>query len=96
MTIEEREEHGDRIARWVSERVHEATPAGLGRWEPAWEIVEAPSNAFLDALKAWEQSGALEDQRRVQEAGRAVVEAWRDAGAQWERVLQSEGHEVAA
>jgi len=72
------------VARWLAERVREVAPPGLGRWGPAWELVEEPSTRFLDALSAWEASGAEADKERVRLAAGGVVAAWREAARQYE------------
>jgi hypothetical protein len=59
---------GTRVARWVTDRVREVAPPGLGRWPRAWELVEAPSAEFLDALAAWEETGAPEDKAAASQA----------------------------
>jgi hypothetical protein len=74
---------GTPVARWVTERVREVASPGLGRWPRAWEIVEKPSREFLDALAAWEETGAPEDKAAASQAGAAVVAAWREAAREW-------------
>ena len=79
-----------RIARKVSERVRDVAPAGLGHWGPAWDRVEYPSRALLDALHRWEMavdpSPDAEQALRgaVNEAASELVAAWADAAAAWE------------
>jgi len=75
---------GRAAARWVAERVGQIAPPGLGHWPPAWELVEAPSEAFLDALAAWERTGTDDAREAARQAGGAVVAAWREAARQWE------------
>jgi hypothetical protein len=75
---------GTRVARWVTERVAEIAPAGLGRWAPAWELVEGPSLDFLDALGTWEETGAPEDMEEARRTAAGVVAAWREAARRWE------------
>jgi len=87
---------GTAVARWVSERVAAVCPPGLGHWDPAWNLVEAPSNAFLDALKDWERTGSDADKRRAQETGASVIAAWRAAASEWERAGRPRKQEVAA
>jgi hypothetical protein len=73
------------IARKVTAAVHRVSPAGLGRWDGAWPIVADPSDAFLDALHAWETAGApLPVPEHVRAAGDALVRAWLDAAAAWD------------
>lgn len=68
----------------VAERIHEVTPEGLGKWDPALEYVREPSDAFLDALDAWLDRGTSEARRDLQEAADALVRAWREAGQRFE------------
>jgi hypothetical protein len=79
-----RRERAAEICRRVSDAVARVAPPDLGYWDPAWALVEAPSQAFLDALATWVETGAVEDQRAVQEAGNDVVRAWKEAAQQWE------------
>ena len=72
------------VCERVTRRIGEVVPAGLGRWDPAWSMVEAPSDSFLDALRAW---GALDTpvtRERLQETADELVRAWRRAGQAWE------------
>lgn len=73
-----------RVCRWVTDRVRDVAPAGVGRWGPAWDLLAAPPNDFLDALAAWEATGAIEDREVCRLAGAAVVSAWREAAREWE------------
>lgn len=75
---------GAAVARWVTDRVQEVAPRGLGRWRPAWDVVAFPSLAFLDALARWEESGSEEDREAARKAAGAVVAAWREAAREWE------------
>jgi hypothetical protein len=56
----------------------------MGDWRPAWDLVVPRFDAFSDALDAWEETGALEDRRAVQETATALVQAWAVAASQWE------------
>lgn len=73
---------------WLCQRLHEAvsreTPAGLGYWNEAWEIVEEPSDDLLSILERWEAAGAPEDKRAAVQAADLVLRAWRDAARAWE------------
>lgn len=71
----------ERIAGRLCAAIARETPAGLGAWEPAWEIVEAPSAAFLEEL-ALVEAGAG-DRDRLVERGVEVLEAWKRAAAEW-------------
>lgn len=78
------------VARRVAARVTAAVPRGLGRWGPAWSLVEAPSRAFLDALDKWEHADDPSDTEEealrdaVREAGARVIAAWKDAAEAWD------------
>ena len=69
----------------LAARIAHQSPPGLGRWDPAWEIVEAPSKRLLDALADWERSGADADQRAALRAAEAVVIAWERAATAWSK-----------
>lgn len=85
-----RQDAATAIARRVTERVARVAPRGLGRWPLAWERVEDPSTAFLDALHAWEaavdpgqeREEALRD--AVRETADTLVRAWAEAARRWE------------
>jgi len=64
------------VCRQWSAWVKSKTVPGLGRWGTAWELVEAPSNAFLDALRAWEASGSPSDFTALEGAYQALARAW--------------------
>lgn len=85
MNAVDRKERALAICRRVADAVSAVAPPGLGRWDGAWERVEAPSGAFLDALDTWERSGAPEDQRAVQRTAEAVLAAWKESAEAWER-----------
>lgn len=73
----------DRLCRRLHDLVSNETPAGLGHWNEAWRIVEAPSDDLLKRLERWEDAGAPEDKRAASDAARAVRAAWRDAAGRW-------------
>lgn len=79
MSAEHRQAKARQLCALLSEQIARTAPAGIGRWAPAWEMVEAPSKRFLDALDRWEQTGAAEEVARVRGAYDAVVQAWEDA-----------------
>jgi len=87
MTREERTRH---VCRRLTECIGEVTPAGLGKWDPAWELVAAPSTVFLDTLAAWERKDTPETRAHLQAAADAVVRAWRAARREWEEAGRPE------
>lgn len=78
------QERGRRVAERVAHRIREVAPKGLGRWGPAWEHVAAPSDAFLDRLRAWERHDAPETREALQDAADDLVRAWRRADDAWD------------
>lgn len=90
-----RKERSRLICQRVSEGVAAVAPRQIGRWTPAWELVEAPSAAFLEALGSWVETGSMEDQRAVQRTAEAVRNAWREAVRQWEAAGRPGTSEVA-
>lgn len=79
-----REERCRVLCRRVAERVREVTPSGLGRWDPALELVREPSDGFLDALDAWLDRDDPDTRARLRVATGDLVRAWREAGRRWE------------
>ena len=79
-----RSEKGRKIAWIVTERVREVTTPGLGRWDPAWELVSGPSDCFMDALHQWETTGTPEDLENVHGSAEALVAAWRKADTKFQ------------
>lgn len=75
---------GRLILRKVIVRIGEVSPPGLGHWSPAWDLVHEPGDAFLDALKLWEQEDSPGTRQALQRAAEAFVGAWRDAARRWE------------
>jgi hypothetical protein len=73
------------LCRRLSEAVARETPAGLGHWGPAWQRVEAPSRALLDALAAFELSGSDRTKQEAVRLAGDVLTAWRSAAAEWDR-----------
>ncbi|HSW29670.1 MAG TPA: hypothetical protein VLH75_09350 [Longimicrobiales bacterium] len=73
-----------RILDAVVERVREVSPAGLGHWTPAWELVHRPGDRFLDALKLWQEEDSPGTRGALQGAAEAFVGAWQEAARRWE------------
>lgn len=77
-------------ARNMASKVADAVPEGLGRWGPAWSLVEAPSIEFMDALERFELTdpeNEAEDhdlRREVHRAASRLLAAWKDAAVAWE------------
>ena len=86
----DRAERANNVCRFLTMKVSEVAPAGLGCWQTAWQIVEEPSNRFLDALNSWERSGSAEDERRMYAEADAVLAAWREAARQWSAQRQQQ------
>jgi hypothetical protein len=65
----------DRVAR----RIAQEAPAGLGHDPKVWELVARPSDAFLDALRAWEDADNTATRAALNHAVDELVSAWRRA-----------------
>jgi len=87
-------ERGRLVAQKVIRRIGEVTPLGLGRWDDAWTLVEKPSDAFLDALAAWEREDTPITREGLQDASDSLVRAWRKAGETWESSRLEAGAEM--
>lgn len=70
----------------LSHQVSTVAPKGLGHWDPAWQIVEEPSAAFLEALAEFEVADTDLTRDKLLRAANAVVKAWRQAALEWEKV----------
>jgi len=90
MTRDERREHSKRICQKITGKISEFSPPGLGHWSKTWDLVEAPSDRFLDSLGRWRDEDTPEARLGVQEAGDALLVAWSDAGDLF-RVLEGSG-----
>ncbi|HKK08770.1 MAG TPA: hypothetical protein VKA44_07795 [Gemmatimonadota bacterium] len=93
MTRRERERL---ICQRVTRRIGEVAPEGIGRWDPAWEIVAPPSDAFLDVLDAWLNDDSPDTRAALQAAADDLVRAWREAGRRYQEARQGQGREVPA
>ena len=72
------------VCERLTEEVAQLAPPGLGDWDGAWEIVDAPSAVFLECLTRWEQTGEQTDQDRCDTAYAVVIDAWRLAASEFE------------
>lgn len=70
---------------WFCARLHAAiardAPAGLGRLDAAWEMVEVPSRALLTEIRKLEAGAG--DKERAKALGMEVLAAWRRAGTKY-------------
>jgi hypothetical protein len=76
-----RREWADALCRQLSDAVAQTTTPQVREWEPAWQLVEVPSRALLDALAEYEASGTDQALERAAERAELVLCAWRDAAA---------------
>lgn len=83
--LTDRRERGRELCRRLCQDVASIAPAGIGRWGRAWEIVDPPSADFMVVLFRWEQTGDDAERPALKAAYRAVLDAWRDAAAEYER-----------
>ena len=72
------------LAERVAARIREVAPEGLGRWDLTWELVAAPSDAFMDQLAEWEATDTPVTRRQLTTASTALVAAWAEAARQWQ------------
>lgn len=79
MNRSERVFHSRRICRKVTAKVNEISPPGLGHWPRTWDIVEGPSDRFLDALDAWTDDDTPLRRRNVETTVEALLVAWSEA-----------------
>lgn len=72
----------DHVCVRLHARIARETPAGLGAWDPVWDLVEAPSRALMEELARIERGeGATETAKAL---GVEVLAAWRRSAMQWE------------
>lgn len=74
------------ICRLLTEDVGRIAPDGIGRWDRAWTIVDAPTADFMAALSAWESEPKSETAKQaVRDTYRGVLDAWREAVEEYRR-----------
>ena len=78
------------VCRILSKHVRRETTRTLGQWDPAWEIVRAPSERFLAAVQAFERTGRESDMDRAKELALRVRDAWREAGRLYQGSQEAE------
>lgn len=69
------------VTRRLVTTIGEDAPAGIGRWPRAWEVVEAPSVAFLDEIEKVERGEGSRE--AVVRAGVELREAWQEAAREY-------------
>ncbi len=89
-----RRERSRKLCRILAAKVREATTDGLGRWAPCWELVRAPSQAFLDALARWERTGDERHMNVAKERALDVLRAWEAADQKYRKSARAEPHPV--
>lgn len=91
----ERERRATQLAQGLARRIGAMSadgtlPPHLGRWHRAWEIVGPASEDYMEGERRF-VAGEL-DEDAMGRLGRAVLNAWRDAGqAAQEKIRQHEG-----
>ena len=68
----------------IAREVQQIAPSGLGRWEPAWEIVADADAEFMSALFAWENSPSDKSEALVRHWGDEVMARWHEAVKKFE------------
>jgi len=82
-TPEERRERGTLLCQRLANDVGSLAPPGLGTWPRTWDLVAGADAAFMIALTAWEAEPSERLRLRVREAYDAVLDAWRQAAAEY-------------
>ena len=81
MSYGQRQETGRQLCERLVERIGEVAAAvPLGHWPP---IADAPSAEFMTALSAWEIDPSDLTMQRVSDAYDNVLDAWRQAAAEY-------------
>ena len=83
MDFDQRQERGHRLCQRLAGRIADVAPRGIGHWDRAWEIVDGPSAAYVIALTSWEADPSDLTMQRVTDTYERVVEAWRQAAAEY-------------
>lgn len=71
------------IARLDADMAKIGVPDGIGAWDPAWEMIDPATVEFWICLTRWEATGSDDDKPALREAYFAVLEAWREAVAEY-------------
>ena len=71
------------VAERVAARIREVSPYGLGRWGPAWDHIDTPSDEFMDRLAEWERADTTDTRHTLKVASEVLIEAWAEAARQW-------------
>ena len=68
----------------IARDIQQMAPSGIGRWDPAWEIVASASAEFMIALFAWEDSPSEKLEAQVRYWGDEVMARWHEAAKRFE------------
>ena len=82
-THEQRQAKGKILCQKLAAAVASIAPKGIGCWDRAWQIVDAPSAEFMAALSAWEIDPSDMTMQRVSDAYDVVMAAWGVAVAEY-------------
>lgn len=89
----ERQARGRRLCELLAERVQAKVSPGIGKWEPAWQIVAEVSADFLAALAAWEAIGGEEARDLVKATYEAVLCTWDEAERLYQEHQEQGAHQ---
>ena len=78
-----RREKARMVAERVAARIREVAPEGLGRWDPTWDHIGAPSDVFMDRLAEWEKEDSTSTRSQLDAASTELIEAWAEAARRW-------------
>ena len=76
MTYGERQAKGRILCEKLAEAIAYLAPEEIGRWDRAWQIVDAPGAEFMTALSTWETEPSDITMQRISDAYDAVMAAW--------------------
>lgn len=88
MTAAERRERGTLLCRRLADDAARIAPEGIGGWDRTWDIVADADSSFVLALTAWEATGAEKYKPALRQAYFKVLEAWRQATAEFEQTRE--------
>ncbi len=71
------------VAERVAARIREVSPMGLGRWDPVWDHIGAPSDEFMDRLAEWEKADSTSTRSKLETASTVLIDAWAEAARRW-------------
>ena len=75
---------GRRICENLGREIQAICPPGIGRWDPAWDLVASADVEFMLALFAWEDQPSEELEAQVRYWGDELMDRWHEASRRFE------------